>query len=76
MTQQELPSTRQTIRTVNDRGFDELEWASLNSVEITRNSKGETQWSVKVYNVEPHKATDEAILIYDSLALRYGVKAE
>lgn len=34
---------------------------NLSSVEITKNAKGERQWSVKVYNADPVEAQRQAV---------------
>lgn len=45
------------------------------SVTITRNAKGQAQWTVKVYGAGPDDAdaaSEAAQRIYDDLATKYG----
>lgn len=42
------------------------------SVEISRNTKGETQITVKVYDLDPDVAAGTAQSLYDDLAAKYG----
>lgn len=43
----------------------------INAVEITRNSKGEITFSVKVFNESIAKAKDRAIAVFDELQSYY-----
>jgi hypothetical protein len=69
--------TRKTRREVTPAGsFDEREWASLDKVEISRNSKGETQFEVAIHRVDADEAYEKACAIYDRLRERYAPKVE
>lgn len=45
------------------------------SVELSRNAKGETQITVKVYDADPDVASGTAQSLYDSLCRQYAPKA-
>jgi hypothetical protein len=43
------------------------------SVELSRNAKGQTQVTVKVYSPIPGAAADQAQQLYDALVARYAM---
>lgn len=47
---------------------------SLSSVEVSRNAKGDTTFSVKVYDPDAEAAREEAVRIYESLTVTYTGK--
>ena len=59
-----------------DGSFNEVEWAAVSSVEITRNAKGEAQWSVKCYGPDIARVQEQAEKTFDALAEKYGPKAD
>ena len=48
--------------------------ASQSSIEVSRNAKGQPQFSVKVYDFDPEKAAKKAVELYEKLekALPFG----
>jgi len=50
-----------------------LNQTGTSSVDIKRNSKGSTEFSVKVYALSPKDAEREATKIYNSLRKQYPV---
>ena len=55
--------------TVSDLGATAQQPTSVSSCEIKRNSKGDAEWSVKVYCADALRAVGEAQRLYDELAL-------
>ena len=45
-------------------------------IELIRNAKGASQWTVKVYDRDPDAALATACRLYHELAQRFGVEQE
>jgi len=46
---------------------------NLSSIEITRNAKGQAQFKIKVYNIDPDSAKDNATRIYTELNKEFNI---
>ena len=52
--------------------FEELEWAALDKVELTKNAKGDMQWSVSIHSVEADDAATKALEIHNRFETLFG----
>ena len=68
-----MEPTRRLERTIRaDGSQEELEWDSKDKVELTKNAKGDMQWSVSIHSVEADYAATKALEIHNRFETLFG----
>ena len=68
-----MDPTRRLERTIRaDGSQEELEGDSKDKVELTKNAKGDMQWSVSIHSVEADDAATKALEIHNRFERLFG----